>query len=241
MATIRALTAPKEGNSDGQYEDAWSVCPDDISTGDRFTIAVADGASSAVFAREWAQMLARAFAVGGFPNTDAESSKIIGALGQQWRASVGDKATTWHAQEKLEYGSSATLLVVTWDTQKKTWESCSVGDVCVFLVRRNKLRFAFPLTKSAKFSDRPSLLTTEIGVRQPMPTVTRYVEKYEDGDRFLLMTDALSQHFLAEFEAKRKPWNELPETPDTLTAYLKSRRDSGVLHNDDVTLIDLIV
>lgn len=238
MATFRALTAPKEGNSDGQYEDAWAISPEETE-GDRFTIAVADGASSAVFAREWAGMLAHAFAKGGFPKADADAAKTIGELGREWRALVGGKATTWHAQEKMEHGSSATLLVVTWDRRTKTWESCSVGDVCVFLVRRNKLRFAFPLTKSAKFTDRPSLLTTEIGARQPMPTVTRYVEKYEDGDRFLLMTDALSQHFLAEFEAKRKPWNDLPETPDALTDYLKSRRDTGALHNDDVTLVDL--
>jgi hypothetical protein len=240
MATFRALTAPKEGNSDGQYEDAWAVSPED-GGGDRLTVAVADGASSAVFAREWAMMLARNFAVTGFPAADADAAQAVRALGREWRALVGGKATTWHAQEKMEHGSSATLLVVTWDRNAKTWSSCSVGDVCVFLVRRNKLRFAFPLTKSAKFSDRPTLLTTEIGVRQPMPPVTRYVEKYEDGDRFLLMTDALSQHFLAEFEAKRKPWNDLPETPDALTAYLKARRDSGALHNDDVTLIDLTV
>jgi hypothetical protein len=216
MATLRTLFAPKEGNTEAQYEDAFAVFPEHLpeststETAERFTIAVADGASSAVFARAW-------------------------------HSEVGGKATTWHAQEKMQHGSSATLLVVTWDCHKKTWESCSVGDVCIFLVRRNKLRFAFPLTKSTKFSDRPTLLTTEIGARQPMPNVTRYTEKYEDGDRFLLMSDAIAQHFLAEFEAKRKPWNDLPETREALTAYLKARRDSGALHNDDVTIVDLVI
>jgi hypothetical protein len=247
MATLRTLFAPKEGNTEAQYEDAFAVFPEHLpeststETAERFTIAVADGASSAVFAREWARKLVGEFAAAGFPASDAEAGKIIGTLGRAWHSEVGGKATTWHAQEKMQHGSSATLLVVTWDCHKKTWESCSVGDVCIFLVRRNKLRFAFPLTKSTKFSDRPTLLTTEIGARQPMPNVTRYTEKYEDGDRFLLMSDAIAQHFLAEFEAKRKPWNDLPETREALTAYLKARRDSGALHNDDVTIVDLVI
>jgi serine/threonine protein phosphatase PrpC len=234
---LRALTAPKEGNSDEQYEDAYACSPPDGDPA-RYTVAVADGASSAAFAREWAGLLASTFAE-GFPESDETAFATVAELGRQWRVEAEPRATTWWAQEKLPNGSSATLLVVTWDRENLLWYAASVGDVCAFLVRGNKLRFAFPVTRANKFSDRPALLTTHIGNGATPPLVVRYVEKYEPGDRFLLMTDALSQWFLAEYEARRKPWNDLPDSPDAFPAWLKSRRDSGALKNDDVTVVDV--
>jgi hypothetical protein len=238
MTTLRAMHAPKEGNSEAQYEDAFAHTPLEA---DVFTVAVADGASSAGFAREWADLLVRAFVAVPFPASDAEAADAVAALGRDWRESVGGRATSWHAQEKLEHGSAATLLVVTWDRTRGTWEARSVGDVCVFLVRSNRLRFAFPLTKARKFDDRPALLSTEVGPRLPAPGVVRYVERFEAGDRFLLMTDALAAYFLAEYEARRRPWVELPETPEALGPWLKVRRDEGRIKNDDVTLVDVTV
>jgi hypothetical protein len=236
MATLCALHAPKEGNSEAQYEDAFAHTPlhEDI-----FTIALADGASSAGFAREWANLLVHAFTHAPFPASDTEAAEVITALGRDWRESVGGRATSWHAQEKLDSGSASTLLVVTWHRGQGVWEARSVGDVCVFLVRGNRLRYAFPLTKARKFDDRPALLTTEIGPRTPLPRVVRYTERFEEGDRFLLMTDALAAYFLGEFEAKRKPWTDLPRTPDAFTLWLKSHREGGQMKNDDVTLVDM--
>jgi len=239
MATLfRALSAPKEGNSEAQYEDAFAHTPLD---GETFTVAVADGASAAGFAREWACLLVRAFTDGELPAGDAEAAEAVAALGRDWRESVGGRATSWHAQEKLESGSAATLLVVTWDRAKGTWSARSVGDVCVFLVRGKRLRYAFPLTKARKFDDRPALVSTEVGARSPMPDLVRYVERFEEGDRFLLMNDALAAYFLTEFDAKRRPWNDLPETPEALGPWLKVRRDAGRIKNDDVTLVDVTV
>ena len=54
-----------------------------------------------------------------------------------------------------------------------------------------------------------------------------------------MMTDALAACFLAEWEARRRPWNSLPTTQLEFTKYIKARRDDGKLKNDDVTLIDV--
>src|SRR5688572_24462376 len=101
MATpisLHALCAPKEGNTEEQYEDAFAHSPlDDVRS---LTVAVTDGASSAVFAREWATMLAATFARPPFPATDGEVAKTIGALGKEWRLEVEKKAIAWWAQEK---------------------------------------------------------------------------------------------------------------------------------------------
>ena len=237
-ATIRTLYAPKEGNTDGQYEDASSCTPLGLPI---FTVAVADGASSAVFAREWASRLVQTFTARPFPVSDMEVTEIIAEQGREWQAEVATKAVTWHAQEKIENGSEATLLVVTFDRVKMQWEARSIGDNCVFLVRKNKLRFAFPITKSNKFDDRPPLVTTRAGQGVKLPPLIRYTEKFEAGDRFLFMTDALSEWFLKAYEAKHKPWNTLPETPEAFMLWIKTERDAGRMKNDDVTLLDIIL
>jgi hypothetical protein len=248
---LLALCAPKEGNSTEQYEDAYAYTllagnnasdpPDFREAKYPVRVALADGASSAVFAREWAELLVTTFAEHGFPPTDTEAAQTIAALGHTWRARTEGKATAWWAQEKMTTGSAATLLVVTWDREHLLWEAVSVGDVCVFLVRNNRLRYGFPLTRSAGFSDRPELISTEIGSRATLPPVVRYVEQYQEGDRFLLMTDALSHYFLSQFEKRQRPWNRLPQSTEELHRWLHIERDSGALKNDDVTLIDIIL
>lgn len=237
----RVLWAPKEGNADAQYEDAYATTFDSAA-GDRFTAALADGASSAVFAREWAHLLVARFAGDNpipAPRTTAEATEVLSDLGAVWRAAVEGKATSWYAQEKLPQGSSAALLVIDWDAAARTWTAASVGDVCIFLVRENKLKYAFPITKSTRFDDRPALLSTEVSRGAALPPFTRFGATFLPGDRFLLMSDAVAAYFLAEWEAKRKPWNDLPSDQSGFPAWLKARRDSGKLKNDDVTVLDV--
>ena len=191
---------PKEGNQSDQYEDAWAHSALD---GPHSTIAVADGASSAVFARQWANLLVLKCAGDGLPTGDAEAAQTIAELGKLWRVSVENKATSWHAQEKLLNGSHATLLIVTFDREKRTWMARARGDVCVFLVRNNKLRFGFPVTKSAQFGDRPDLIGTEEGqgtANKPAPSWKRMEAAFEPGDKFYFATDAVAAWFLHEWE-----------------------------------------
>jgi hypothetical protein len=244
LPSMRILRAPKEGNAPEQYEDAYATTFDPDAPADRVVVALADGASSAVFARDWANQLAGAFANDAGTLARAEDDAIrerLRLLGADWREAVRDRATSWYAQEKLPQGSAAALLVVAFDMESQALSALSVGDVCVFLVRQNRLKYAFPITKSSAFDDRPALLSTELDAGAPCPKFVRFSIGYEPGDRFLLLTDAWAAYFLAEWEAKRKPWNELPANSAALPAYLKARRDDGKLKNDDVTLIDLIL
>ena len=108
MATLRALFAPKEGNSEAEYEDAFAFS--DLNA-PIFTVALADGASSAGFAKQWAERLTQTFAAANhFPAADAAAAEIIAGLGAEWREAVTAKASSWHAQEKLENGSAANPL-----------------------------------------------------------------------------------------------------------------------------------
>ena len=69
----------------------------------------------------------------------------------------------------------------------------------------------------------------------------------EANDRLWLMTDALAQWCLAEHETSKNPWAKLdsfvahPEVADHFTAWVEELRDNGRLHNDDVTLVGIVL
>jgi hypothetical protein len=243
---FRALYAPKEGSSDAQYEDAWAASEAGEASGlvtasPNLTVAVSDGASAAVFARDWARRLTAAFTTGevGADATEAQIGEIAAREGGLWRVEAEKKATSWHAQEKLENGSAATLLVMTLSSDERRWDAFAVGDVCLFVVRGGKLKYTFPVTKSTGFDDRPALLSTE--ARATLPPVKRFGNVIEAGDRYLLMTDALAAWFLTDFENKRLPWQTLPSDPDAFTAFVQKERDAAKMKNDDATMIEIQV
>jgi hypothetical protein len=263
---LRALHAPKEGNTESEYEDAFAcqkpptpppgggtagaaaaaARPPQMSS---FTVAVSDGASSSVFARQWARLLVNDFARGPFPPAPDANERVT-LLGRKWRQQVEAGPLPWYAQEKLVQGSHASLLVVTWDLQgQRTFSARAIGDSCLFVIRDDALHHAFPVTKSSDFGNHPTLLSTELGrassdgagVAPLPPTFAALDRPYEPGDRFLLMTDALAGWFLAEYEGGRKPWNHLPAEQKAFAPWLQVRRDSGAMKNDDVTLLVLSV
>ena len=244
--TLRALYAPKEGSTDAQYEDAWAASEAGEASGlvaatPQLTVAVSDGASAAIFARDWARRLVAAFTTGeiGADATEAQIQEIAVREGALWRVEAEKKATSWHAQEKLHTGSAATLLVITLAADKRTWAAFAVGDVCLFVVRGGRLKYAFPVPKAAAFDDRPALLSTE--ARAPFPIVKRFGTAIETGDRFLLMTDALAAWFLTDCEKKRRPWETLPADPEAFAALVQGERDAAKMKNDDATLIEVQV
>jgi hypothetical protein len=179
-----------------------------------FTVAVSDGASSSVFARQWARLLVNDFARGPFPPAPDANERVT-LLGRKWRQQVEAGPLPWYAQEKLVQGSHASLLVVTWDLQgQRTFSARAIGDSCLFVIRDDALHHAFPVTKSSEFGNHPTLLSTELGRASsdgagvaplPPPTFAALDRPYEPGDRFLLMTDALAGWFLAEYEAAASP------------------------------------
>ena len=244
--TLRAFYTPKDGSTDGEYEDAWAATEAGEASGlvtasSTLTVAVSDGASAAIFARDWARRLVAAFTTGELASaaTDQQIAAVAVREGALWRTDVETKATSWHAQEKLQTGSAATLLVLTLSADDRRWSAFAVGDVCLFLVRGGKLKYAFPVPKSTGFDDRPSLLSTE--ARATFPTVKRFGNTLESGDRLLVMTDAIAAWFLTDFEKKRRPWETLPTDPETFAAFVQEKRDAAKMKNDDATMIEILV
>lgn len=237
--TFRALHAAKEGNTDAEYEDAFAGARAGEPEATEFAVAVADGASSSVFARQWARLLADDFAAA--PLDPARAWERVAALGKRWRDQVASDTLPWYAQEKLAEGSHAALLVVAWDLTRRAWSASALGDTCLFVLRRDRLTHAFPVARAVDFDNTPALVPTETARRAPAsrPSFLTAGGVLRAGDRFLLMTDAIAAWFLARVESGHRPWEELPPTQETLLPWLETLRETGRMRNDDVTVIEV--
>jgi hypothetical protein len=137
--------------------------------------------------------------------------------------------------EKLEDGAYSTFLGLLIEPAEGRWQAVATGDTCLFLVRGDALRKAFPVQRAEAFGTRPELIGSLYKGRVRAAATKG---KLEPGDRLLLMTDALAEWFLTEHEAGHAPWQELDElTPDTFTGWVDERRTDRRLKNDDVTLL----
>ncbi|MGA2830079.1 MAG: hypothetical protein ABSF03_28675 [Streptosporangiaceae bacterium] len=123
-ASLIAYWAPKEGSSAAEYEDAWRVLPGpaDELPGHWVAVAVADGATESLLARQWATMLVDEFALARSSARDARSfAETALALSARWPAVVeaymterekAGRPLRWYERPGMEKGAFATLLAL---------------------------------------------------------------------------------------------------------------------------------
>jgi hypothetical protein len=235
-ASWQAFHLPKGGYSREEYEDAFAADP----RAGRF--AVADGAAESSFAGLWARLLVDGF-VRPEPETEPAGPWLDG-LRRGWAAAVDQGPLPWYAEIKRAEGAFAAFLglEIGRAAEGGDWRAWAVGDSCLFQVRARALRASFPLTRGDEFSNQPCLLGSRTGSRLATPP-RRGRGRWQTGDRFLLMTDALAQWFLRQATAERKPWEEVGRLRDEgvgearFRAWVEGLRDGGGLRNDDVTLL----
>ena len=237
--------APKRGNVESEYEDAYfpeNVCLQDLS---EFRCAVADGASESAFAREWARLLVRGY---------YRQRMTLARLQRCWQRMVTRRPVPWYLEEKIRRGAHATLVGLSIrdaepsERRGGSWRVVAVGDSCVFHVRDGELLSVAPISSSHQFDNHPHLISTDpstsYGLDESRLTVV--TGEWQPDDVFYLLTDALAEWTLGEHEAGRPPWSlfrSLGQDGDssagqrsfeTLVAKLRKK---GGLHNDDTTLL----
>ena len=240
--------APKRGNVESEYEDAYfpeRVCRRDLS---EFHCAVADGASESAFSREWARLLVRGY---------YRQRMSLRRLQRCWLQMVTRRPVPWYLEEKIRRGAHATLVglsIMEGEPSEPgggSWQMEAVGDSCFFHVRNDELLTVAPVSRSDEFDNHPDLISTDtstsFGLDESRLTVLS--GEWQPSDAFYLLTDALAEWTLGEHEAGRPPWplfRSLGQDGDhcssgagegsfeTLVAEL---RENGGLHNDDATLL----
>jgi hypothetical protein len=225
-----AFRLPRAGHTAAECEDA---CAGDAETG-RF--AIADGASECAFARPWAEALTT-----GFVAHPGPWSAWLPAARAEWQRRCNAPDLPWYVEALLAEGAFATLLGLR--VQRRPgpdgrfgWRALAVGDSCLFLLRNDRLRHAFPVRRAADFDDRPALLGSR-------PSAVRCQRRrargtWRRGDVLLLMTDALAQWFLRVAEVGGRPWDRLApvDGPEAFAALIDELRVGG-MRNDDCTLV----
>ena len=257
--TIKVHWLQKSDAAPAEYEDAYRIAETtetaEPAPGDRpslLRVAVADGATGATFAGEWANVLCEDYVAG---NLSASSLLArVSVLAARWEAAVRRRPLPWHAEAKLgRDGSHAALLGMTFEPATGAYHLLSVGD-CLFLHLRpagtdGDFAFirAFPVERADDFAASPVLIPTQSGATSNLPAhVVVLTSEACAGDTLLLLTDALGAWFLREREQGRKParWLaafDLRDGDRQFAKMVRDARDSNRLKNDDVTLVSVRV
>ena len=252
LKPLRRFWLPKAGNAAGEYEDAYRACyPASFDGNDEgettARMAVSDGASESAFAREWANTLTAAFVTRplnlGALTEDALREWLAPAQ-KEWHKRVPWSEIPWHGEAKARAGAFATLLGVTVaaaseDPARLSWNAMAVGDSCLFIVRDDSLHTSFPLEDPSLFDNNPSLICSNpAGTDGLWQRAERARGECEDGDLFLLASDALARWLLVEAAAGRKPWETLMSLDeDSWPGWVEEQRDAASMGNDDMTLL----
>lgn len=246
LVFAQGFSAPKAGNSPQENDDGcYPVGSLEI---DRrvFRCAVADGATESSYSGPLARMMVGQFRRGRLAPRFWDYT--LSLIRQQWESQVSSKALAWYATEKADHGAFAAFLGLTiWDGVRVPnggkWRSIAVGDCCVAHIRRDSLLAQFPVDKSNDFDSRPYLISSKEEANRDLDQHLRIIKgEWQSDDCFLLMTDALACWFATRVELGDHPWNVLrdfgaQESRETFSSFVASRRTSGEMKNDDVTLV----
>ena len=245
---IVCFTMPKIGEQEADNQDAY-CCSDD-----RSMVAIADGASTSLFAKEWANLLVEDFChrqQEPFENLHRNWQQWLKPLQQQWISYSNqikqDPNIPWYVKGSQEKNSaSATFIGLKLhppnQTGKKIWEAIAIGDSCLFQFKKlsGKIIF-FPINKSSDFRTVTECFNSlpQYNVSQP-----KYLQdNYDPGDIFLLATDALAEWLLQAIQTTKREDQSLISIAEKqeFEDFIQNLRDKKLIKNDDTTLCRLIV
>jgi hypothetical protein len=199
-------TVQKAGLGSEQNEDACLTRRLEQEDGPpRLLIAVADGATEAVYSRLWAKKLVEAAEPDWPLLGDDDLSKQLDQIRREFSPFGPGEEVPWYVRNKyMDQGSQATLLVasVTGTTAAQSYDvrALSVGDCCLLVFKASGEVFSFPMQSSNDFGVNPVLL----GNRIPKPgKYDRWEAEVEPGDLILAGTDAVSKWALECLERQQ--------------------------------------
>lgn len=251
---------PKAGSAPADYEDAYCVGRWSPLDPERAVIAIADGATESLLARQWANLLVRRFVREW--HAHKELDEWIADTLRAWQYAkrgylrqreLAKKPIQWYEEPGLEAGAFAALLGIVLTRTKAeddetdsacfSWTAAALGDCCLFQVRAGMCIRAFPVDESSALTNRPFLLSSNPARNRGIGERFQFARgEALHQDHFYLMTDALAAWFLRELERGEAPWQALDSLPIEDSArdfagWIEEQRAARLLRNDDVTLI----
>lgn len=232
----RQLLLPKLGHEPSECEDAIAVDTQN------WRFAVADGATEAFDARNWAQRLAENWVQNQSASTPEEFREWVAAEGRELRDSWNGLSLSWYSEEKARTGSFAALVGVELDlkTDEPSWKAIALGDACLLHCRKETLLKSLPLWCSESFSSAPVLVPSDWAMHEAcMKSVVIDTGICESGDVLLLLSDGVASWTLERFEKQEFTPSDFfgAKEDDELKRFFDEERLAGRMRNDDIALL----
>jgi hypothetical protein len=230
----RQLLLPKLGHDTSECEDAIAIdCQ-------RCRFAVADGATEAFDARNWAQRLSQSWVKKEATLTAEEFRKWVEAEGRELHDSWNGLSLSWYSEEKARTGSFAAFAGVEINLDSPSWQVIALGDTCLLHRRRAALLKSLPLSHSESFNNAPVLVASDGSLHESMmQSLVRDSGSCESGDVLLLMSDGIAAWYLQRLEQNDFDPDELicSKHDEELIQFFNDERLAGRIRNDDIALV----
>lgn len=236
---------PKAGEPPDTCQDAWGVGP-------RLRrVALADGATRALFAREWAQLLVGRFCTAENGSAPAsldplEADTWVDPLRAEWlvlaRARAEASANRPYIENRLNRKDPGAATFVGVELEPAggavRWRALVIGDTCLFHVTADGRWTAEPVHAAEEFDSHPQAFASV--ARRNVGSPARFTGELGPGELLVIATDALAKWLLEMQEPERRAAVRalLEGEFESLIASERRRRFLGAseLEDDDVTL-----
>ncbi len=243
----RAFVLAKDPQHPEQFQDAFGL---NAAGG---IAAVADGVSSALFSRQWAQIVTLSV-VADPPNPGQKDffTQWLAERRQEWSAQIDTSGLAWFQKAKLPNGAFSTLLWIRLlPVEEEEAEGFgayrlhgfAIGDSCLFHIRGGETVRSFPIERAKELEANPIVLgSVDLNRDDYLEFHELDVQCYVD-DVIVLCTDAIADWALRRAEEGNPPnWNDYwSMTEEQWLAEINELRESRAMRYDDATLVLLRV
>ena len=227
---------PKSGFEAAECED--SIGSDEQNC--RF--AVADGATEAFDARNWAQRLANNWVRSNVALTPDAFHEWVAGEGLELHSSWKQLSLPWYAEEKARKGSFAAFVGVELDlrTDEPAWKAIALGDACLLHCRNGALIRSLPLSNSASFNSAPILVASDRAIyKSNEQSLVIEAGTCKNNDVLFLLSDAAAAWYLERFEQNNFCDVFLNHDSQAAADFFENERDAGRIRNDDIAVMRL--
>ena len=225
---------PKSGFDSSECEDFIGVDEQNC----RF--AVADGATEAFDARNWAQRLAESWVRSDSALSSETFHDWVGREGLALHSSWSQLTLPWYAEEKARKGSFAAFVGVELDLMSDTpsWKAVALGDACLLHCRDGALLKSLPVSQSASFNSAPLLVASDpVLYKGSADSLIIESGRCQDNDILFLVSDAAAAWYLERFEQNDCPDILRENSEPDAAKFFENERDAGRIRDDDIAVI----
>lgn len=222
---------------------ATSECEDFIGSDEQNSrFAVADGATEAFDARNWAERLAHNWVRSNSALTPEAFRDWVTNEGLELHSCWKQLTLSWYAEEKARKGSFAAFVGLELDlqTDAPAWKAIALGDVCLLHCRDGALIKSLPVSNSASFNSAPVLVASDAAIyKTTEQSLVIDSGRCENNDVLFLASDAAAAWYLEQFE--QDSFTDVFKTRDSkaLAEFFENERDAGRIRNDDIAVMRL--